>query len=94
LAAPSGTPLVGATVSLYSSKAVSNASGCFKMRLASAYPLTFTAAALGYKAIEVPAKFGDYRLAVVLSPESSTTNSSVVWREVSLADSQATPDCP
>jgi hypothetical protein len=64
------------------------------MRLASAYPLTFTAAALGYKALEVPAKFGDYRLAVVLSPESSTTNSSVVWREVSLADSQATPDCP
>jgi hypothetical protein len=72
-------PIAGAKVSMYSSKTVSSSNGCFKLSLSSALPLTFSVTSPGFKAIEVPAQFGFYRVEVGLEPQSSSRQSNVVW---------------
>lgn len=80
VSANGASPIAGATVSLFSTKAVTPSSGCFKLQLSSALPLTLAASAPGYKPVEVPAKFGFYRVEVTLEPESSNRASSITWR--------------
>ncbi len=80
---PQALPISGATVSLYSGKAVSSASGCFKLQLPSALPLSLAASAPSYKPVEVPAKFGFYRVEVALESSASTKLSSITWFEAS-----------
>ncbi|RYX80126.1 hypothetical protein EON83_29955 [bacterium] len=76
-------PINGATISLYSGKTVASKTGCFKLQLSSALPLSLSASAPGYKPIEVPAKFGFYRVEVTLENSESIKPSSVSWHESS-----------
>lgn len=85
-------PLSGAVVFLYSGKTTTSANGCFKLQLSSALPLTLAASAPGHKAIEVPAKFGFYRVAVVLESSVSSKQSAVTWFEASESEVQRA-DC-
>ncbi len=91
--AQSSSPVSGATISLFNSKLVSSSSGCFKVHLSSAYPLTFSVSAPGYKRVEVPAKFGFYKLAVALAPEQSSESSSVEWHETSESEFHNASPC-
>ena len=81
-------PVEGAAVSLYSGQTVTSKVGCFKLQLSSALPLTLSATAQGYKAFEVPAKFGFYRVVIELEKPGSKHDSSILWREVPQAEVQ------
>ncbi len=79
-------PVSDATISLFNSKLVSTSSGCFKAHVSAAYPLTLSVSAPGYKPVEAPAKFGFYKLSVVLTPEQALESSSIDWHEISEAE--------
>lgn len=81
-------PIGGAAISLYSGKAIAAANGCFKLQLSSALPLTLSAAAVGHKSVEAPAKFGFYRVEVVLEKSSSVKQGSITWFEASESEVQ------
>ncbi len=80
---PHAVAVSGATISLYSGRTASSANGCFKLQLPSALPLALSVSAPGYKSIEVPAKFGFYRVEVMLEGADSLNPSSVTWIETS-----------
>jgi len=63
------------------------------VHLSSAYPLTFSVSAPGFKQVEVPAKFGFYKLVVALAPEESDESSSVEWHETSESEFHDAPTC-
>jgi hypothetical protein len=86
LEAQSHAPIPGATVGLFGSKLASSSTGCFKLHLASALPLTLTASAPGYKSVEVPANFGSQKVTILLVPQSSSSSSSVTWQATSEAE--------
>lgn len=78
-----GQPIAGATIVLFAHAQTSDATGCFYFDLASAYPLTLSASADGYRPVEAPAKFGFFHVTVDLSAAGSASPSEVHWRHLS-----------
>lgn len=88
-----GEPIKNATVSLYGSKQITNSEGCFKFSLADGLPFTFTAAAIGYKSIEVPSKAGHFYITVKLAALNSNNSSEVIWKEINSEEYNKAKPC-
>jgi hypothetical protein len=91
--AGTGTPIVGASVSVFGTTVRTGAGGCFKLRLADALPFEFTVRNPGDKpAVSTPPR-GYFRVAVVLAAEASDGVSAISWAESEEQAFVAAPDC-
>jgi hypothetical protein len=78
-----GSPIEDATVSLYGTSQAAGKGGCFSFHLANALPFTLSATAKGYMPVECEAKYGTYRVTLILEPVGSGVPSKAIWRKVS-----------
>src|SRR5205814_2289281 len=83
-----GAP-IPAKVSLYGTSFNTNAVGCFKSRVADAFPFTFSVSAEGLKPVDSEAKRGFYRVSVVLAPLGSAEVSRIEWSAMSASEYDA-----
>ncbi len=91
--AGTGTPIAGASISVFGTTLRSGAGGCFKLQRADALPFEFVVSNPGDKpAASVPPR-GYFHVSVELAPEGSQGASAVTWAEANEQAFIAAPDC-
>ena len=88
-----GRPIAYASVTIYGTTSSTDAKGCFNVHIAHALPFTFSVAAKGYKASEVEAKAGFYRVIAKLAPTQSLDQSHIEWVAMSPTEYSSFSPC-
>lgn len=91
--AGTGTPIVGASISVFGTTLESGAGGCFKLQLADALPFEFVVSKPGNKPAEAVPPRGYFHVSVELAPEGSRGVSAVTWAEAKQQVFVEAPDC-
>jgi len=91
--AGTGTPIVGASVSVFGTTVRTGAGGCFKLQLADGLPFEFTVRNAGDKPAASTPPRGYFRVSVALAPDGSEGVSAVTWAEAKEQAFIAAPAC-
>jgi hypothetical protein len=91
--AGTGTPIVGASVSVFGTTLTTGAGGCFKLQLADALPFEFTVKNPGDKPATSTPPRGHFLVSVELAPDGSERASVISWSASNEQAFAAARDC-
>jgi hypothetical protein len=88
-----GQPIAHAAVTLYGTTSTTDPNGCFNIHLADALPFTLSVTAKGYKAAEIGAQAGFYRVSAKLALSQSQAQSQIEWVSISSSEYRSSTPC-
>jgi hypothetical protein len=86
-------PVSGAKVSVFGIHVTTDRNGCFDVGGIDRSSQRLAVEAPGFNSLDVPAKSGVYRLAVLLTPQSDSQQGKVAWSKSSIQLLKPVPGC-